>query len=279
MVVPWAAIDERWLHAPSLAGSIAVAIAVAVGGPGGAAFVWLATLVALYAAIVFASRTAVAFELSFAIFALVVATLAGGAASTLPGAVAALIAIAAVVLMQRERLETYSQRDPLTGVGNYRVLRERLRYEIVRHERHRRSFAILLLDLDLFKLVNDRYGHLEGDRLLRGVARALTKAVRDQDTVSRQGGDEFSVLLPETGDRGAAIVAAKVNASLAEIAIGGVPMRASIGWAIFPQEARSPEALLAAADERQRAAKQSRHRRQPDVRIAHEEDVAKRIAA
>ncbi len=273
LVVPWASISERWLHGPSLAGSIAVAVVVANAGPDGAVLAWLAVPVVLYAALTFSRRGGVFGELCFSFFALGVAALAIGEPGILLSAAPALIAITIVVLMQRERLKLHSGRDPLTGVGNYRVLRERLRYEVIRHERHRRSFAVLLLDLDRFKLVNDRYGHLEGDRLLRSVARCLTKSVRDQDTVARQGGDEFSALLPETGDRGAAIVAGKIDAALAEIVFGGVPVRASTGWAVFPQDGRAPEALLAAADERQREAKQSRHR---DVRVA---DAAERVAA
>ena len=218
LVVPWDSLAPRWLHAPSLLGSLAVAIAVAAAGESGGAYAWLAIGVLIYAALAVGDRGALAFEVGCALALLAVACLAGsngaGAAVWL-GAAPALIVVAALTFGQRERLQLHSRHDPLTGVGNYRGLRERLRYEIVRHERHRRSFTVMLLDLDRFKLVNDRYGHLEGDRLLRAVGRALTKVVRDQDTVARQGGDEFSVLLPETGDHGAEIVAAKIGDSLA----------------------------------------------------------------
>jgi diguanylate cyclase (GGDEF)-like protein len=276
LFIPWSSLSERWLHLPALAGSLAVGIAV---GSGGGAYAWLALLVVAYASFALSSRAAIAAETGLATASLALATIAGGGElAVFVAAAPAMIAFAALVTIQRERLETYSQRDPLTGVGNYRGLRERLRYEIVRHERHRRAFGVLLLDLDRFKLINDRYGHLEGDRLLRAVARALTKVVRDQDTVARQGGDEFSVLLPETGEQGAAIVAAKIDAALREIVVAGAPVTAAVGLAIFPHDSRTPESLLAIADERQRAAKQAGRARQHD-RVTAESHAQRRVAA
>src|SRR3712207_431096 len=100
---------------------------------------------------------------------------------------------------REQGLKVLSQLDALTGLGNRRLLQERLSYEIVRHTRHRRRFSLLALDLDGFKSVNDRFGHLAGDEILREIARALERTVRDQDTVVRLGGDEFCVLAPESG--------------------------------------------------------------------------------
>ena len=89
-------------------------------------------------------------------------------------------------------------RDPLTDVGNYRLLHERLHYELHRHQRVNGQLAVLLIDLDRFKQVNERLGHAAGDDVLRRVALTLRGAVRQQDTVARQGGDEFAVLAPDT---------------------------------------------------------------------------------
>ena len=96
-----------------------------------------------------------------------------------------------------EALWALARRDELTGVGNYRSLHERLAEEIARHRRHGREFALVLLDLDGFKAVNERFGHLEGDRLLAEIGGALRNEVRAEDAVFRQGGDEFAVIVPE----------------------------------------------------------------------------------
>jgi GGDEF domain-containing protein len=98
-------------------------------------------------------------------------------------------------------LWTLSRRDELTGVGNYRALRERLGQEISRHARRGREFALILIDLDGFKQVNEEFGHLEGDRVLAGIGAALREEVRDEDSVFRQGGDEFAVIAPEKRPR------------------------------------------------------------------------------
>jgi diguanylate cyclase (GGDEF)-like protein len=271
LIAPWETLSPRWLLAPPAAGSLAAAVAIGVAGEGSTAFAWLLVPVALFCALAL-SRGALAVQLVLGISAVAASCLASGVGR--PGLAAAIASafgattVAVAVALLRGRLETSSHTDPLTGVGNYRELTQRLRYELLRHERHRRSFAVLLLDLDRFKLVNDRFGHPEGDRLLRAVASRLAKVVRDQDTVARQGGDEFSVLLPETGNQGVAMVASKIDLALGELVVGGMPLRASIGWSVFPQDGASAQALLAVADERQRQAKRQRQRRQPDTRVA-----------
>jgi predicted signal transduction protein with EAL and GGDEF domain len=103
-----------------------------------------------------------------------------------------LLAAGVVVMSRRltashEALWALARRDELTGVGNYRALHERLAEEIARHQRHRREFALVLLDLDGFKQINEEHGHLEGDRLLAEIGRALREEVRGEDSVFRQG--------------------------------------------------------------------------------------------
>ena len=158
--------------------------------------------------------------------------------------------------------------DPLTGLGNARLLRSRLEYEIARHHRHRRQMTLMVLDLDGFKGVNDRFGHPAGDELLREVARRLTRTVREGDTVIRQGGDEFCVLAPETGFRDADRLAERIGEAV-HMAAGGLQgVSASIGYAVFPEEGATPEILLARADAAELEAKRRSRDERPALRVA-----------
>src|SRR3954449_10992386 len=149
-----------------------------------------------------------------------------------------------------------SRHDPLTGVGNYRQLHERL-HEATAADPQR--FALLTLDVDRFKQINEEHGHLEGDRLLQEVGRVLVENVRGTDVVARQGGDEFSVLLPEADVDGATMLARRIEDALATIeAADRAPVRASIGVAVFPQDGATPIDLLEKADLDLRATKERR---------------------
>jgi diguanylate cyclase len=145
-------------------------------------------------------------------------------------------------------MRRFALRDPLTGLANRRALDERLGYEIARDTRHGERFAVLALDLDGFKAVNDRFGHDAGDELLRQAAAALVEVVRAQDTVVRLGGDEFCVLAPQTGDASAEHLTTRVRGALAGVTAGLSGLSASIGTAGFPADGTTPDALLAAAD-------------------------------
>ena len=163
--------------------------------------------------------------------------------------VAILLAVRDRIERERDALRASALSDPLTGVANRRSLLARIDYEIARHSRGRRSFAVLMLDLDGFKLLNDRFGHPAGDDLLREVAAALVRAVRDQDTVARVGGDEFCVLAPETDAAGADRLIARVDASVARVVAGVDALGASAGAAIFPDDGTTAGGLLEAADQ------------------------------
>jgi diguanylate cyclase (GGDEF)-like protein len=148
-------------------------------------------------------------------------------------------------------------KDPLTGAANRRAFAERLRYEVARHTRQEHEFAVVALDLDGFKSVNDRFGHQAGDELLKQVAEALMIAVREQDTVARVGGDEFYVLAPETDRVGGERLEARVRSAVAGVTTGLDSLSASVGFAIFPEDGEQGTALIDVADAAAMDAKRS----------------------
>jgi diguanylate cyclase (GGDEF)-like protein len=163
---------------------------------------------------------------------------------------------------ERSAMRRWALTDPLTGAFNRRGLSERIDYEVVRHARQQHRFAVVMIDLDGFKLVNDRFGHHAGDELLRDVASSLREAVRDQDTVARLGGDEFCVLAPETSRIGGAQLAERVREAIRRVTTGLDTLSASVGVAVYPDDGTTPVAVLDAADAAQIAAKRaSTHRR------------------
>jgi diguanylate cyclase (GGDEF)-like protein len=181
----------------------------------------------------------------------------------------------AVLVMVRERFEQEARRlrqtalsDPLTAIANRRALLARIEYEITRHARGRRGFALVMIDLDGFKALNDRFGHPAGDDLLRDVAGALQHTIRAQDTVARIGGDEFCVLAPETEGQGITRLEDRVLRAVAGVTAGVDTLRASVGTASFPADGRSPETLIQAADQRMLGAKRALGAGRPRRRAA-----------
>ncbi len=142
--------------------------------------------------------------------------------------------------------------DPLTGLPNRTVLLARFELAISNAKRHGNRVALLFLDLDAFKQINDTFGHASGDRALQLVADCLSSLVRETDTVSRYGGDEFVVLLGEvTSAADAEIVAEKINTALAaysQFDSEQLRLRASIGISVYPEDGEDASTLIASAD-------------------------------
>ena len=158
-----------------------------------------------------------------------------------------------------EQLRHQAFSDSLTGLANHRRLFDVLQAEICRTKRTEREFSLLLLDLDGLKVINDRFGHLAGDRALCRLAQTLADCCRSIDTAARQGGDEFALVLPETGAAAATLVARRICELLAKDAEEPA-LSVSVGVASYPKEADTIGTLLYAADKALYAMKDERSR-------------------
>jgi diguanylate cyclase (GGDEF)-like protein len=147
-----------------------------------------------------------------------------------------------------EQLRHQAFSDSLTGLANHRRLFDVLQAEICRTKRTEREFSLLLLDLDGLKVINDRFGHLAGDRALCRLAQTLADCCRSIDTAARQGGDEFAVVLPETGASAATLVARRICDLLARDKEEPM-LSVSAGVASYPKDADTIGTLLYAADQ------------------------------
>jgi diguanylate cyclase (GGDEF)-like protein len=137
--------------------------------------------------------------------------------------------------------------DPLTGLANHRQLMEVLQAEIARGAGIRGGFAIVFVDLDELKRINDVHGHVSGSRALQRVARVLADTTRPLDTAARYGGDEFAVVLPDTDEGTASLVAERIRLAV-ERAPGDPAVTVSVGVGVFPRDGTSVETLIGAAD-------------------------------
>jgi diguanylate cyclase (GGDEF)-like protein/hemerythrin-like metal-binding protein/PAS domain S-box-containing protein len=181
----------------------------------------------------------------------------------LPGGPGAVIAVNDVTEQRRAQtqLSYLAFRDPLTELPNRALFFDRLRQALVDARRHGSHFAVLVSDLDGFKLINDRYGHETGDALLQVAAKRLRAATREGDTVARIGGDEFSALLARAASQeDASIVASRMVRALdAPIVVAGQPCQVgiSVGIALYPGNGKDMDSLVAHADGAMYAAKRA----------------------
>jgi diguanylate cyclase (GGDEF)-like protein len=267
LVIPWQRLPRESLHVVCAVGAIEVLLSVWFGDP---IFAWYYIFVVIFAAYVFQTRREVALQLAFAILLMLAPSVFDNDGEQHPLAdlvvqVPALTLATIVVVALREQLERsreayrfLSRHDPLTGVGNYRQLHQALTAELARHSRSDRRFALILLDLDDFKVLNDSFGHLAGDRILCNVAEVLTESIRPGDTIARHGGDEFSVIAPETSAAEASSLGLRLEEAVQRVVAGEQNLTASSGYAIYPDDGTSADELMAAADDALKREKRSR---------------------
>jgi diguanylate cyclase (GGDEF)-like protein len=176
---------------------------------------------------------------------------------------------ATLALSNAERFSRAQERafvDDVTEVYNARYLLQATEHEIQRAERYGKELCVLFLDLDRFKLVNDRYGHLVGSQVLRRLSEVLQECIRQVDTLARYGGDEFTILLEDTGIEGGQAVAERIRRTVADTIFEGgrgapVRLTISIGVATYPQHSQARDGLLDLSDKAMYLAK-SRGRNQ-----------------
>jgi diguanylate cyclase (GGDEF)-like protein len=153
-----------------------------------------------------------------------------------------------------KKTEELTITDELTELFNYRYFRNKLTDELRRADRYRQRFSILMMDLDHFKKVNDAYGHQTGNVVLREISGIIRQCVRDVDIVARYGGEEFVVILPQTGDQDALVIAERIRSTIAKSFFSNsrgqrdIQLTISIGVASYPNGTRTAEGLIDKVD-------------------------------
>ena len=173
-----------------------------------------------------------------------------------------LVAVGMIMLLLENQLKQnqhLADHDELTGLPNRRLFESRLGKALSRAQQKGVRVAVLAIDLDGFKSINDRFGHLAGDLALQDVAHRFAGCVQSGDTLARTGGDEFSVVIERAVNRDAAVSIAKLlkDSLMAPARVSGeqVQLGASIGIALFPEDAGTLDQLCSLADQRMYAAK------------------------
>ena len=163
-----------------------------------------------------------------------------------------LAAINETLRQKNEELHEISITDSLTALYNRKHLMETLDKEVARSERHKHTFALLVIDIDHFKEYNDTYGHLAGDEVLRRLAAVFKKSIRSCDYAARNGGEEFIVLLPEISAEDGVQAAERIRNQVAEKKFGSnkkpIVVTVSVGVAAYPKHGKDPESVIKKAD-------------------------------
>jgi len=160
---------------------------------------------------------------------------------------------------KKEKLSDLAYKDQLTGLYNRRYLDEILYKEIERTKRHKHDLSFILIDIDHFKRVNDKYGHQKGDEVLSSVARIITESTRINDSVFRYGGEEMCVILPETNISNALKAAEKIRKSVENrsLSLTGIKITISLGVSCFTKERNNAQLMIESSDKALYSAKQN----------------------
>lgn len=170
------------------------------------------------------------------------------------GTVVAFSIFGFLIGIQEEKLEAISITDSLTGLHNLRYFRMRLEEEYASAKRTKRPLSLMMLDLDFFKRINDRFGHGVGDRMLRAAAEAMKNVSRKEETAARIGGEEFAIILPELSGENALRAAERVREAVKHVALklaGGEAVSVTVSVGLFDHSAplpANPDELLARVD-------------------------------
>ncbi|MDD5772026.1 MAG: diguanylate cyclase [bacterium] len=155
---------------------------------------------------------------------------------------------------ERDKYKDLSNKDGLTELFNHRHFHELLEKEIKRSKRFAHRFSLLMIDIDNFKNINDTLGHFEGDRILRNISKFFSQSVRDIDQVCRYGGEEFTIILPETDKNGALILAHRlrlmvpVTINKSNLSYNNIETTISIGLSCYPVDAQMKDELIKSSD-------------------------------
>jgi diguanylate cyclase (GGDEF)-like protein len=157
-------------------------------------------------------------------------------------------------IYQYSTIEKLSYTDSMTGIYNYRYFYKRLSEEILRAKRYDRELALVILDIDNFKLFNDNYGHQAGDLVLKQLSDLITRTIRSIDVVSRYGGEEFCIIMPDTGVDNCGVFIERLRSQIADFKFEsgllkqGSRITISVGGAVYPDHAPTPDRLIYCAD-------------------------------
>ena len=157
-------------------------------------------------------------------------------------------------LQEKRELERLAITDVVTLVRNHRFFQDQLKIEVERALRHERKLSLVMIDIDHFKNLKDKWGHPVGDAILRQVAQRLNECVRTLDTVARYGGEEFGIILPDTDLQGASLVAQRICKMMSATPFNGqdfgpIPVTISLGVATLPEHAKTAHDLVRKADD------------------------------
>lgn len=260
--------DTPRTHAVLAMTYVIPAIAIAVFAPDGSAVAMTATFAGPLAAVWIVERKQTAMHLVAATIVTLLPSLVGltntatliatiGASGAMWSLSWSCVILLSATERQGERLAALAKRDPLTGAGNRRLLDEELAIELARHHRGGDHLSVLTFDLNGFKALNDTVGHAAGDQLLCATAEVLMRNARPRDTVVRQGGDEFCIVLPHTTSEDARVLGELIRANLESVQAFGAGISSGIGVATYPDDAADSESLLRVADDRLRDDKAS----------------------